>query len=141
MTSQLTSTNSNRTARESVAPPPTATRVVFVWAVVFFFMAAMWVLSSMPHPPISTQAFPLQDKGAHFLAYMLLGLMVHYAASVTWVHRPRRFVFLVSWGICIAWGALDELHQAFVPGRSADMLDVLADTLGSLVSSMLAFLM
>lgn len=29
------------------------------------------------------------------------------------------------------YGAVDELHQAFVPGRSADAADWLADTLGA----------
>jgi VanZ family protein len=35
---------------------------------------------------------------------------------------------------CISYGASDEWHQSFVPGRDADLLDLLADTTGGLLA-------
>jgi VanZ family protein len=32
------------------------------------------------------------------------------------------------------YGVSDEIHQAFVPGRSSDVLDWMADTAGTLVA-------
>ena len=32
--------------------------------------------------------------------------------------------------ICVAYAALDEYHQMFVPGRSAEVRDVLIDSIG-----------
>jgi VanZ family protein len=37
--------------------------------------------------------------------------------------------------LTMAWGLFDEIHQAFVPGRSADVLDLGADALGALVGT------
>lgn len=36
-----------------------------------------------------------------------------------------------AWALATAWGGLDELHQSFVPGRSMDALDLLADAIGA----------
>jgi VanZ family protein len=33
------------------------------------------------------------------------------------------------------WGYLDEVHQAFVPGRTADAWDLFADFLGSIAGA------
>ncbi|MDH3980911.1 MAG: VanZ family protein, partial [Gammaproteobacteria bacterium] len=37
------------------------------------------------------------------------------------------------------YGVLDEFHQSFVPGRNADVLDVLADASGALLGAGLLF--
>jgi VanZ family protein len=40
--------------------------------------------------------------------------------------------------IASLYGASDELHQYFVPGRSAEVADWVADTLGALVAVLFA---
>ena len=37
--------------------------------------------------------------------------------------------------IAVAYGATDEVHQMFVPGRTPDVMDVLADAAGALVAA------
>jgi VanZ family protein len=37
-----------------------------------------------------------------------------------------------------AFGASDEFHQAFVPGRTADVADWMADTLGAAIGALVA---
>jgi VanZ family protein len=44
-------------------------------------------------------------------------------------------VLLAAWMIGTAYGATDEWHQSFVPGRQADAADVLADALGALAAA------
>jgi VanZ family protein len=41
-----------------------------------------------------------------------------------------RAVAAGAWLAVVAFGISDEWHQSFVPGRSADVLDVLADAAG-----------
>ena len=60
------------------------------------------------------------DKVAHFAVYAAL-------AALLWIASGARMSLLVI-AATIAVGALDELHQAGVPGRSADAMDFLADT-------------
>jgi VanZ family protein len=39
----------------------------------------------------------------------------------------------------IAFGMSDEFHQRFTPGRSPDLLDVLADTIGACAAAALVY--
>jgi VanZ family protein len=60
------------------------------------------------------------DKVAHFAVYSAI-------AALLWVAAAGRMRVALLF-IVIALGLLDELHQAAVPGRTADAMDFLADT-------------
>lgn len=109
---------------------PRRPRLVSAWAPAVLYMALIWTLSSLdlaaplPH-------FPLRDKGAHVVEYGVLGFLLAHAAFRTWPrHHPLRTALLA---VCITvlWGWLDEIHQAFVPGRTSEALDLVADTAGA----------
>jgi len=44
--------------------------------------------------------------------------------------------WLVCLGITLGYGVLDELHQLFVPGRYASLLDMLLNALGAVLATM-----
>lgn len=67
------------------------------------------------------------DKVVHFLAFGLLGTAVLRALCIS---RPWLRA-LAALGVASLFGASDELHQYFTPGRSCDGFDWLADTLGA----------
>jgi len=46
----------------------------------------------------------------------------------------KRVLILVTIAFCSLYGITDEFHQSLVPGRSPDMLDWLADTLGATIA-------
>ena len=69
-------------------------------------------------------------KLAHFSIYFLLGIFVYSIFSCTKVNHK----LLLSMFICIIYASLDETHQLFVYGRTAQVLDVLIDTFGSFCS-------
>jgi VanZ family protein len=82
--------------------------------------------------------FPFQDKGIHFLEYGGLSLTICYAVYRTWPGRGVRAALaavLTTTGL----GLLDELHQAFVPSRSSDAEDLVADFLGALMFSIACY--
>ncbi len=69
-------------------------------------------------------------KGAHFLIYALLGLLLLWALEG---YRLRPGVRLLwAAGLGLGYMVLDELHQSFVPGRTAKVTDVLIDFAGAL---------
>ena len=92
------------------------------------YMGWIFYLSSLPNP-LPAPLPPGVDKIAHFGQYGLLGILF---ARAFFLRPSRSFAF--AWLLCAlftaAYGASDEFHQFFVPGRSADALDVLADALG-----------
>lgn len=65
-------------------------------------------------------------KGAHFTAYLVLGLLAAYAQE-----PKRRKEWLWTLIICIVYAVSDEYHQTFIPGRSGELRDVLIDSAGS----------
>ena len=72
-----------------------------------------------------------QDKIAHFCAYLVLGLLLTRATAMLSI--PAGVAVLVGW----LYGVTDELHQSFVPGRSAELGDWVADALGVVVGVLL----
>ena len=66
------------------------------------------------------------DKVIHFTAYASLG------AAMGWAARVRDFRHAVQWIVVVSLlGAADEWHQKFIPSRSMDVHDWMADTAGA----------
>jgi len=63
------------------------------------------------------------DKAVHFTYF---GTMCFFL----WIACGRRWELAV-WAAVLFIGAVDETHQAYVPGRSSDIKDWLADGLGA----------
>jgi len=67
-------------------------------------------------------------KIAHFTIYTIGGfLIVNYTYSTDKTQKQK---ILHSIGLGAVYAITDELHQAFVPGRSGNIFDVGIDTLG-----------
>ena len=74
-------------------------------------------------------------KCAHFTEYLLLGLSLFATVreyDPVWLERNEQWrrTALLSWGIGALYALTDEVHQAFVPGRSCEIRDMLIDSCG-----------
>lgn len=96
-------------------------------------MALIFVMSSFEVQFPGVDRVPLRDKGVHFVEYGVLGWLCAAASSRSWpsVAAWRTGVFAVV--VSALWGLSDEIHQAFVPGRSSEVADFIADLVGSIV--------
>jgi hypothetical protein len=104
-------------------------RILSAWAPPLLYVALIWWLSSHALNIPFILMLPLKDRGVHLLEYAALGLMIARAVQLTWGERGLRgSMFAVLLSICL--GLLDEFHQLFVPGRSADFVDLVADGAG-----------
>ncbi len=77
--------------------------------------------------------FYMSDKLLHFLAYFIYGLTIQFAFINSSNYLKKKFIILVLI-IGTLFAASDEIHQYFIEGRSSEILDWVADTLGVLVS-------
>ena len=68
-------------------------------------------------------------KSAHFFIYFILGiLLISYVSEFRQVNiHSILFAIFISF----LYACSDEIHQLFVDGRSAKLLDVCIDTLGA----------
>jgi VanZ family protein len=104
------------------------------WLPALAYMALIWVLSSGP-VSVPIDALPFKDKGAHTIEYGLLAVLNAFAIRRNAPRLgPWRGAALAA-AMTFAWGALDEFHQAFVPTRTSDVLDLLTDTIAGLLGA------
>lgn len=100
---------------------------MLAWVPAALWAAAIFWVSS--RQTVSIPTFRSADKVLHFGAYAVMGFLLAHGATTGGL--PPRWAVALGW----AYGASDELHQAFVPGRSADPADWAADALGVLAGT------
>jgi VanZ family protein len=112
------------------------------WGPAVVWAAALFFLSATSNPPGGGlfERIPAGDKLAHLGLYTVLGGLLVWGR---WHHlRGRPVPPWLHAALILAgalYGASDEWHQSFVPGRDASAADWLADlcgvTLGYLAAS------
>lgn len=113
-------------------------RVFFVYIPLILYWIVLFIATSL-----STQSLPkpfvFNDKVAHFLAYLFLSFLVTLTLwSQEKLKLLKRRYFFFSIAIVILYGVLDEIHQSFIPGRSCEFLDWIADTSGAIIGTLFA---
>ena len=102
-----------------------------------FLIIAIWVICLVPIGETPISHVELGDKWAHALMYMILSAVI----IAEYAHRHRRVgwqrITLAALVMPIAMGAMIELAQAYLTfgHRSGEMLDWIADSIGSAISS------
>lgn len=72
--------------------------------------------------------FPWGDHGIHFAAFTVLSILTH---GTRWPQRPSWLVIVLLLG----YGMTAESLQAFVPPRTVELLDYVANGLGVMAGS------
>jgi VanZ family protein len=96
------------------------------------WMALLFYLSHQPSLQ-TPMLFSFQDKVLHAVVYAVLGLLLlaaqpRQAQGYSWKQVG------ISVLIASLYGLSDEIHQYFVPGRSSEVLDWMADSIGALLA-------
>ena len=102
-----------------------------VWALIIFY------LSSMALPAASD--FYWKDfvfkKSAHVFFYGMLAVLT-YRALIGEAVSKKKALFL-SFFVALIYGASDEIHQSFTPGREPRVRDVFFDGGGAMLAMFL----
>jgi VanZ family protein len=99
------------------------------------YAGLIFFLSSQSTIPIPRGIWSY-DKLLHCIEYAVLAFLIARVAvdpQRTEVWTPAGIGALLS----SLYGVSDEFHQSFVPGRSSDGYDVIADVVGSLLGALL----
>jgi len=75
---------------------------------------------------------------AHFFEFFILGILVMLYSDKFKISVFRRFIFAILF--CILIALIDETMQIFSPGRAFELIDLALDGSGSIVGSLLIFL-
>ena len=112
---------------------------VALWLVVIFAFShqgsevssgqSSWVIEVVQQTTGVAATETVVRKGAHALVYAVLGVLL--LGLLRGHGLALRKAALLAVGLAALYAVSDELHQAFVPGRSAEVGDVLLDTLAA----------
>jgi len=106
--------------------------VIAYWVPAILYAFGIFSLSSFSRPPTppGAQETPFFAEYAHFFEYMFFGIILYVAFSslknVKLGYRAPALAIITG----VLYGASDEFHQTFVPGRSGTISDFLVDCLG-----------
>lgn len=110
-------------------------RYLKFWAPPILYMVLIFAISSLEQPPLPTPQFEWLsiDKIYHFIEYAILSVLLTIAlVNVPPKWLPQNWIWITAALISILYGASDEWHQTFVPGRFATFSDFVSDAVGSL---------
>lgn len=93
---------------------------IWGWICTFMCVVLVFSLFYLGTKPVAVGLFPTpMDKVAHFVTFSLI-------TSLLWIGLFRGHPWVLALFVCGIAGA-DEVHQIFLPGRSADFMDFAAD--------------
>lgn len=106
--------------------------LVLYWIVLF-------IATTLPGNDVPS--IGVSDKIEHFSAYAVLSVLLCFTYLF---QRKFRLLysrpFLMTILTVTVYGALDELHQLLIPGRSCDIFDLMADVIGASLGLLFVFL-
>ena len=113
-------------------------KVWLVYIPLIIYWVILFIATSLPVERLPSIGFT--DKINHLIAYFILAVLL----NLTLIYqRKSQLLFekapIATIVICLFYGALDEVHQLFVPGRSAEILDWVADALGTTAAVLLIY--
>jgi len=104
----------------------------------FILPLLRWLFPHAPHETLAWMHFLIR-KSAHFTEYFVFSLLVLRGI------RGERKGWALRWALATVavvacYAVLDEVHQAFVPQRTASPYDSMLDTSGAIVAQILAWM-
>jgi VanZ family protein len=107
---------------------------------IILYAALIFTFSSFSRLPTPDFGIDYVDKLAHFIEYFIFLLLAIRAFSNLPVAMGKAWIYILAVFLSIAFAAGDEYHQSFVPGRNADIYDLVSDSSGIILGAMLHFL-
>lgn len=107
----------------------------------FFYMGLIWTLSSMSSDAVVELSNSEWDNGIkeslHLIEFAILYVLLALALlSVRGLTKRLNLILIL---IASLYGLSDEIHQFFVPARSATLIDLVKDVIGVLAASWIMY--
>ncbi|WP_100332462.1 VanZ family protein [Bacillus xiapuensis] len=101
----------------------------------FVYMAAVWILSGLPDDTImrlkQNETDRFVKESLHLVEFAILYVLIIIALLAN--GRFSRGAHLAAALVASFYGLVDEIHQHFVPYRSATVIDAVKDVTGVLI--------
>ena len=102
-----------------------------LWLPPIVYALLIFALSSIESASLPSLPFKPGDKLIHLGEYGLFGFIL----ARFFVQMDLKNSYLWAAAVASFYGATDEIHQFYVPGRTMEVYDWIADTFGGLLGS------
>lgn len=96
------------------------------------YAALIFCLSSIPQSEFPEDIL-VPDYVLHIIEYAPFGFLLIRAFKNTLKNIAIKRIVVYSFIIVFAYALSDELHQLYVPGRDASMVDIVSDSIGAFI--------
>lgn len=103
--------------------------LIHKWPAILFAVL-IFIFSSLPGDKLPEIRFGLGDKFIHVIEFGLFGIFLYHAFRFS---SPISKPYFATLCVGIVYALLDEIHQLFVPGRSCEIWDFIADLVGIII--------
>ena len=109
---------------------------VAIWFIVIFQFTALPTYTAINTEYLVRSLTHLSSHSAWDINYIIrkIGHLTVFGTMALFLFWATGFKTVTSWLLASICGALDEIHQLFVPGRSPHVTDVGIDSLGALLA-------
>lgn len=112
----------------------------FVYLPLVLYWITLFILTTIPADVIP-RFFNAQDKVEHFGAYFVLAVLLNltlYFQKQFKLISNKSFLFTALF--VAGYGAIDELHQLFIPGRVCDFFDWTSDAISGVIGVWIVYI-
>jgi len=106
----------------------TKSKKFFLLSPLILASISVFIASHQEGVPFDTSVFILQDKVYHFIAYFIYGITIQLFLNYFNLESKKYIILTILIGSL--FGASDEFHQSFIPNRTIEFFDWVADTIG-----------
>lgn len=113
--------------------------LLWLWVPALAQMALIFYFSAQPKGSPALESFPAPPGLGHLVGYAILGFLLYRAFNggiKGWSSAAAWRSFIVG----LLYAVSDEIHQLYVPGREASVIDVGIDAAGLLLALLLVWL-
>jgi VanZ family protein len=114
--------------------PPQKHSFVSATLPIVLYSLLIFVLSNLKDPPAPNFHLEWGDKINHAIAYGGMMVLAMRASGYLFARQSIAVRIGMALLFCALYGASDEIHQAFVPGRNCDIFDWFADMIGAFLA-------
>ena len=115
-------------------------KIFLVYVPLALYWVLLFIATTIPSPTLPDM-LDFSDKIKHFIAYFGFSILLTFTLHFQKKSKVFTRYFAVAAIIFIMiYGALDELHQYFIPNRMCEFWDWTADAIGGYLGVLFTFL-
>ena len=110
---------------------------------VYFPLTLYWIVlfTATTLPGKDLPDLGISDKIEHFSAFFILAVLI----NLTLIYQRKsyllfRYAIIATIIITLSYGAIDEIHQLFIPSRIQSISDFIADLAGIILALFLFYI-